>query len=116
MKADGSLCKSAASVSVYVSLIFCPDLLEEERRLGIFAMGVPHSLSAPGPRQIRVGPRLRAVCRSVVTFGTVQVSVTRFPLRAARRSVGGLGKSSEGGCGGCTVAHAVNKKIGRAHV
>src|SRR5579859_5491371 len=109
MKADGSLCKSAASVSVYVSAIFAPDLLEEERRLGVFAMGVPHSLSAPSPRQMRVGPRLRAVCRSVVMLGTVQVSVTRFPLRAPRKSVGGLGKSNEGGCGGCTVAHAVNK-------
>jgi hypothetical protein len=29
-------------------------------------------------------------------------------LRAARKSEGGFGKSSDGGCGGPTVAHAVN--------
>jgi hypothetical protein len=29
-------------------------------------------------------------------------------LRIARRSEGGFGNSSEGGCGGATVAHAAN--------
>jgi hypothetical protein len=29
-------------------------------------------------------------------------------LRVARKSVGGFGKSSDGGCGGPIVAHAVN--------
>jgi hypothetical protein len=30
-------------------------------------------------------------------------------LRTARRSAGGFGNSSDGGCGGPIVAHAVNK-------
>src|SRR6202042_1744756 len=51
---------------------------------------------------------LRMVFRSVVTLGTVQVRVMWSPLRVARRSEGGLGKSSDGGCGGPIVAHAVN--------
>jgi len=29
-------------------------------------------------------------------------------LRAARKSKGGFGNSNDGGCGGPTVAHAVN--------
>ena len=36
------------------------------------------------------------------------MSVTRSPLRVARKSEGGFGNSSEGGCGGPMVAHAVN--------
>jgi hypothetical protein len=51
---------------------------------------------------------LLAVCRSVVTLGAVHVSSTRSPLRAPRRSAGGFGSSSDGGCGGPIVAHAVN--------
>ena len=47
------------------------------------------------------------VSRSVVAIGTVQVRVTRPPLRSARKSDGGLGKSSDGGCGGAMLAHAV---------
>ena len=70
--------------------------------------GLLHCVNWIGnPRQIRVGPKLRTVCRSVVTLGIVQVRVTRSPLRAARRSVGGFGNSSDGGCGGPIVAHAV---------
>jgi hypothetical protein len=34
--------------------------------------------------------------------------VTCSPLRVARKSEGGFGNSSEGGCGGPIVAHAVN--------
>jgi len=34
--------------------------------------------------------------------------MTRLPLRVARRSDGGFGNCSEGGCGGPIVAHAVN--------
>jgi uncharacterized membrane protein len=68
---------------------------------------VPHWVNCTvTPRQIRVDPKVRTVCRSVVTLGIVQVRVTRSPLRTARRSVGGLGSSSEGGCGGPIVAHA----------
>ena len=51
---------------------------------------------------------LLAVCRSVVTLGAVHVSSTRSPLRAPRRSAGGFGSCSDGGCGGAIVAHAVN--------
>jgi hypothetical protein len=46
------------------------------------------------------------VCRSVVVVGTVHASMTRSPLRVARRSDGGLGNSSDGGCGGVIDAHA----------
>src|SRR5271170_4050983 len=38
----------------------------------------------------------------------VQVSVTLLPFRAACRSVGGLGNSSEGACGGPIEAHPLN--------
>lgn len=41
-------------------------------------------------------------------LGSVQVRVTCSPLRIARKSEGGFGNSSEGGCGGPIVAHAVN--------
>jgi hypothetical protein len=51
---------------------------------------------------------VRTVCRSVVTVGIVHVSVTLSPLRVARKSEGGLGNSSDGGCGGAIVAHAVS--------
>jgi hypothetical protein len=34
--------------------------------------------------------------------------MTRSPLRAARKSEGGFGNSSDGGSGGPIVAHAVN--------
>src|SRR5579863_10506809 len=47
-------------------------------------------------------------CRSVVEVGIVQVRVTFSPFREACRSDGGLGRSSDGGCGGPIVAHAVN--------
>jgi len=39
------------------------------------------------------------------------VRITRSPLRAARKSVGALGNSSDGGCGGPIVAHAVNVTV-----
>lgn len=80
---------------------------------GAWPTGVPHSVnSGCSPRQISVGPRLRIRCRSVVTVGIVQVSVTLFPLRDARTSVGGVGKLSDGGSGGPIFAHAV--RIDRA--
>ncbi len=60
------------------------------------------------PRQIFVTPTLRNFWRSVVTVGTVHVSVTSSPVRTARRSDGGFGKFSDGGCGGEIVAHAVS--------
>jgi hypothetical protein len=49
--------------------------------------------------------------------------VTCSPFRIARKSEGGFGNSSEGGCGGPIVAHAVNisgaprarKNFGEAH-
>jgi hypothetical protein len=44
----------------------------------------------------------------VVSAGTVQVSTTLSPLRAARKSVGGLGNSSDGGRGGPIAAHPAN--------
>jgi hypothetical protein len=65
-------------------------------------------------RQIRVGPTTRIACRSVVMPGTVQVRVTRLPLRAARRSCGGFGKSRDGGCGGLMVAQFVEISIAAA--
>jgi hypothetical protein len=37
--------------------------------------------------------------RSVVSAGVLQVRVTVFPLRMARKSEGGLGNSREGGSG-----------------
>src|SRR5579862_1976336 len=71
-------------------------------------MEVPHCVRcALSPRQTFVGPTARSVCRSVVLLGTVHVSVTCSPLRVARKSDGGFGKSSDGGCGGATLAHAV---------
>src|SRR6267142_716866 len=60
--------------------------------------GVPHCVnSVASVLQMRVRPILRTICRSVVEVGMVQVSVTRSPLRTARRSEGGFGKSSDGG-------------------
>src|SRR5271157_2765364 len=76
---------------------------------GTSAAGAPHSVNTgSSPRQIRVGPRLRTVWRSVVTAGIVQVSVTPAPLRVARKSDGGCGRSSDGGFGGPIVAHAAS--------
>src|SRR5690348_15662582 len=52
-------------------------------------------------RQTRVGPRRRrrTLVRSVVWRGTVQTRVTVSPLREARRSCTGWGRSREGGKG-----------------
>jgi len=69
---------------------------------------VPHSESAPALLQIRVGPIEVTNCRSVVRSGIVQLSVTALPLRAARRSLGGFGNSSEGGNGGPIDAQPAN--------
>src|SRR5438067_1836892 len=72
----------------------------------VFPTAAPHCVnSVPTARQIRVDPTLRILCRSVVMAGIVQVRVTVAPLRAARKSKGGFGKSSEGGNGGPIVAH-----------
>jgi hypothetical protein len=60
---------------------------------------------------MRVGPRYRTVWRSVVRVGTVQVSVTRSPLRPARRSEGGFGSSSDGGSGGPVWAHPESRTL-----
>ena len=49
---------------------------------------------------MRVGPRKRTERRSVVRVGSVQINVTEFPFRLARKSVGAFGSSSEGGIGG----------------
>ena len=50
------------------------------------------------------------VCRSVVTVGTVQINTTLSALRAALRSDGVFGKSSEGGSGGPMVAQAARRR------
>ena len=60
-------------------------------------------------RQIRVGPKLRIVWRSVVNVGTLQVRYTWLPLRIARRSVGGFGSSSDGGSGGLVEAQPASR-------
>jgi len=71
--------------------------------------GTPHCINfGSKPRQILVAPKCRIVCRSVVTLGTVQLRITRSPLRTARRSEGGFGNSNDGGRGNPIVAHAVN--------
>jgi len=56
-------------------------------------------------RHMRVFPRYRVLCRSVVRGGIVHVSVTFSPFLAARKSVGGFGNSSEGASGGPIDAH-----------
>ena len=77
-----------------------------------FPTGVPHLLiRASRLRQTRVGPWRRTLCRSMVCVGTVHNKYTRSPLRTARRSVGGLGNSSEGGRGAWTDAHPANKLV-----
>src|ERR1019366_9097794 len=43
-------------------------------------------------------------------MGSLQFSVTRLPLRVARRSVGGLGSSSDGGSGGPVWAQLVSSR------
>jgi len=78
------------------------------------ATGVPHCFITRVARQIRVGPTFRIVCRSVVRMGTLQVRVTRFPFRVARRSRGGLGRSSDGGCGGAMVAQLMSSHVAGA--
>jgi len=75
---------------------------------GASPAGVPQVVNSPGPRQICVGPTLWITCRSVVVVGIVQVRVTFLPFREARRSDGGLGRSSDGGRGGPIVAQAAN--------
>jgi hypothetical protein len=80
--------------------------------------GVPHFVSVgSAPRQISVSPKLRAVLRSVVNAGMVQLSRTLFPLRTARKSDGGFGNLSDGGCGGFGLPQAVKTswmpRIGR---
>jgi hypothetical protein len=60
---------------------------------------------APTLLQMRVFPKYRTLCRSVVRAGIVQVSVTLSPLRTACRSVGGFGNSSDGGSGAPIEAH-----------
>ena len=54
-------------------------------------------------------PKYRTLCRSVVRAGIVQVRVTLSPLRAARKSDGDFGNSSEGGSGAPIEAHPVNQ-------
>src|SRR5208283_1511855 len=48
--------------------------------------------------------------RSVVRVGSLQLRVTRLPLRLARRSDGGLGSSSDGGSGGPSWAQLASKR------
>jgi hypothetical protein len=57
-----------------------------------------------------VFPKYRTLCRSVVRSGTLHVSVTRSPLREARKSDGGFGNSSDGGLGGPIDAHPQRQK------
>jgi len=84
--------------------------VEDVPAAGASPTGDPHSFNTGStPRQIRVGPTLRIRCRSVVIVGTVHVSVTRSPLRVARRSDGGFGNSSDGGRGGPIDAHPANQ-------
>src|ERR1700722_11266327 len=48
---------------------------------------------------MKIGPRLRTGRRSVVSVGTVQSRKTLSPLRTARRSVTGSGRSNDGAFG-----------------
>ena len=68
-------------------------------------VGPAEANPVPTLLQIRVFPKYRTLCRSVVREGIVQVSVTLSPLRAACRSEGGFGSSSDGGNGGPIEAH-----------
>src|SRR5208283_333583 len=78
----------------------CPDFLVVIVGGGTVATGFSHAaMSASTPRQIRVGPSERKLSWSVVSAGSLQVRVTKFPLRATRRSEAGLGNSSDGGSG-----------------
>src|SRR5207237_4612582 len=95
---------SLGKVSVYDVVTFRPADLRISAMLSGGAdspAGVAHEVSTvSSPRQISVGPGSRTLCRSVVSAGIVQVRRTLPPLRVARRSVGGFGNWSEGGCGG----------------
>ena len=107
--------KSKLRVSVKLAVSFFVDNLflfvsAKSAGGGASPTGVPHSLIVGSRlRQIRVLPRKRTLCRSVVCAGIVQVRVTLSPLRAARRSLGGLGNSSEGGKGGPIDAQPVSQ-------
>src|SRR6185437_14248378 len=106
---------SAGRVSVKDSFGRCPELrLGAEVGGGASATGVPHSFISRVVRQIRVEPTFRIVWRSVVRMGMLQVRVTRLPFLVARRSRGGLGRSSDGGCGGAMVAQLVSSHVADA--
>jgi len=110
-KEDGSSrSSSGGSTSEDEAIGFFRELLCGGLGIVISPTAIPHSVnSAFTARQIRVAPKLRVRCRSVVIVGIVQVNTTRPPFRAACRSDGGLGKSSDGGKGGPIVAQAVRK-------
>jgi hypothetical protein len=72
---------------------------------GTKEIGAAVANPVPTLLQMRVFPKYRTLCRSVVRAGIVQVSVTLSPLRAACRSVGGFGNSSDGGSGAPIEAH-----------
>src|ERR1039458_4702749 len=59
---------------------------------------------------MRGGRMYRTLWRSVVSVGSLQLSVTRLPLRLARRSAGGLGSSRDGGSGGPVWAQPANSR------
>jgi hypothetical protein len=73
--------------------------------VGAEEIGTAEANPAPTLLQMRVFPKYRTLCRSVVRAGIVQVSVTLSPLRDACRSVGGFGNSSDGGSGAPIEAH-----------
>src|SRR5579864_2587087 len=105
-----SLCSSGGNTSVYEAAGFLRELLGGGLGMVTSPTATPHSVNSVFiARQIRVAPKLRTRCRSVVIVGIVQVSTARPPFRTARRSDGGLGKSSDGGKGGPIVAQAVKK-------
>ena len=95
---------------MYEAIGFFPELLGGGLGIVTSPTTILHSVNSVfSARQIRVAPMLRVPCRSVVIVGIVQVSTIRPPFRAARRSDGGFGKSSDGGKGGPMVAQAVRK-------
>ena len=100
-------------VSAKVAAIFFPPFSAAMKSGGgeVSPTGLPQAFRVVSRlRQMFVLPKYRSFWWSVVRAGTFQVRFTRLPLRAACKSVGGLGNSSEGGMGGPIDAHPVMTK------
>lgn len=101
--------KVAASFLVLVFIVFSKSAGgATDPTTGVHSFSL---IDASKLRHISVFPKYRNFWRTVVREGMVQVSTTLSPLRAARRSEGGLGNSSEGGSGGPIEAQPVQNEV-----